>query len=94
MPIPGTPFAHLILIQPHRPFGVLQALLEGAPWEPAERTILEAAGVIGRGEATVERETLLLVWLRHVASNLVQSPGDARNWIWTGRNVDSILRLV
>ncbi|HMC79666.1 MAG TPA: phosphotransferase, partial [Acidimicrobiia bacterium] len=73
---------------------VLQALLEGAPWEPAERTILEAAGVIGRGEATVERETLLLVWLRHVASNLVQSPGDARNWIWTGRNVESVLRLV
>jgi len=73
---------------------VLQALLEGAPWEATERTILEAAGVIGEGEATVEPEILLLVWLRHVASNLVQSPGDARNWIWTSRNVESVLRLV
>ena len=73
---------------------VLHALLEGAPWEPAERTILAAGGVIGEGEAAVEPEVLLLVWLRHVASNLVQSPGDARNWIWTSRNVESVLRLV
>jgi aminoglycoside phosphotransferase (APT) family kinase protein len=39
-----------------------------------------------------DRETLLLVWLRHVAYNLTQSPGDARNWIWTSRNVDTVLR--
>jgi aminoglycoside phosphotransferase (APT) family kinase protein len=39
-----------------------------------------------------DRETLLLVWLRHVAYNLTQSPGDARNWIWTSRNVETVLR--
>jgi hypothetical protein len=41
-----------------------------------------------------DRETVLLVWLRHVAYNLTQSPGDARNWIWTSRNIDSVLRLL
>jgi aminoglycoside phosphotransferase (APT) family kinase protein len=73
---------------------VIRALVEGAPWEPAERKLLEEGGVLEPGQERVERELLLLVWLRHVASNLIQSPGDARNWIWTSRNVDEVLALV
>ena len=38
--------------------------------------------------------TILLVWLRHVAYNLIQSPGDARNWVWTSRNIETVLRLL
>src|SRR5207248_1459345 len=50
------------------------------------------AGDAGELAGGVDRETLLLVWLRRVAYNLTQSPGDARNWIWTSRNVDQVLR--
>ena len=73
---------------------VVQALLQGAPLEPPERAILEAGGVLAAGETALEPETILLVWLRHVAYNLIQSPDDARNWVWTSRNVDAILRLI
>jgi hypothetical protein len=50
--------------------------------------LLEGAGV------AADPETLLLVWLRHVACNLTQSPGEARNWIWTSRNIETILRAL
>jgi aminoglycoside phosphotransferase (APT) family kinase protein len=56
---------------------------EGREFGPVVQSLLA-------GDA--DRETLLLVWLRHVAYNLTQSPGDARNWIWTSRNVDTVLR--
>jgi aminoglycoside phosphotransferase (APT) family kinase protein len=65
----------------------MRMLAEGRELGPVVQSFL--AG--GAGVA-VDRETLLLVWLRHVAYNLTQSPGDARNWIWTSRNVDTVLR--
>ena len=37
---------------------------------------------------------LLLVWLRQVAANLVQSPGLAHNLLWVMRNVVSVLRVL
>jgi hypothetical protein len=78
-----------------REFGdVVSALLDGASWTSLEQAILEAGGVLAPGQARVGREVLLLVWLRHVAFNLIQAPGDARNWVWTGRNIDPVLRLV
>jgi hypothetical protein len=78
-----------------REFGdVVSALLDGAPWTAPEQAILEAGGVLAPGQARVDREVLLLMWLRHVAFNLIQAPGDARNWVWTGRNIDPVLRLV
>lgn len=67
---------------------VIQALLTGDPLSIAERQLLEPSGVVA------DRETLLAVWLRHVAYNLIQAPGDARNWIWTSRNIEPILRLL
>jgi aminoglycoside phosphotransferase (APT) family kinase protein len=71
---------HLRMRSEGRELGpVVQSLLEGDP------------GELGSG---ADRETLLLVWLRHVAYNLIQSPGDARNWIWTSRNIDAVLRAL
>ncbi|HEU5004402.1 MAG TPA: aminoglycoside phosphotransferase family protein [Actinomycetota bacterium] len=78
-----------------REFGpVVAALLEGAAWTAPETAVLEAGGVIAPGEAGPGRDVLLLVWLRHVAYNLLQHPGDARNWVWTGRNLEPVLRRV
>jgi len=65
---------------------------EGRELGPVVQSLLAGDGAELAGG--VDRETLLLVWLRHVAYNLTQSPGDARNWIWTSRNVDSVLRLL
>jgi aminoglycoside phosphotransferase (APT) family kinase protein len=65
---------------------------EGREFGPVVQSLL--AGNAGELAGTADRETLLLVWLRHVAYNLTQSPGDARNWIWTSRNVDTVLRLL
>jgi aminoglycoside phosphotransferase (APT) family kinase protein len=62
---------------------------EGRELGPVVRSFLT-----GDAGVAADRETLLLVWLRHVAYNLTQSPGDARNWIWTSRNVESVLRLL
>ena len=67
----------------------MRMLAEGRELGPVVRSFLT-----GEAGVPVDRETLLLVWLRHVAYNLTQSPGDARNWIWTSRNVDTVLRSV
>ena len=86
---------HARMLAGRRELGdVVSALLDGAPWTSPEQAILEAGGVLAPGQARVGREVLLLVWLRHVAFNLIQAPGDARNWVWTGRNIDPVLRLV
>jgi aminoglycoside phosphotransferase (APT) family kinase protein len=86
---------HARMLADRREFGeVVSALLDGAPWTAPERAILEADGVLAPGQARIGREVLLLVWLRHVAFNLIQAPGDARNWVWTGRNIDPVLRLI
>jgi aminoglycoside phosphotransferase (APT) family kinase protein len=86
---------HLRMLAEGKELGpVVQSFLTGEATSPlsmlhrAERELLDDAGV------TADRETLLLVWLRHVAYNLTQSPGDARNWIWTSRNIDTVLRLL
>jgi aminoglycoside phosphotransferase (APT) family kinase protein len=82
---------HMRMLTGGRELGpVVQSLLaaNGQLLGPAERELLEPAGV------SADRETLLVVWLRHVAYNLTQSPGDAHNWIWTSRNVDSVLRAL
>ena len=67
------------------------------PRPPRHLPIVVISNDWGFGEpagVTPDRETVLAVWLRHVAYNLTQSPGDARNWIWTSRNVDSVLRAL
>jgi aminoglycoside phosphotransferase (APT) family kinase protein len=68
----------------------MRMLAEGRELGPVVQSLL--AGKAGELGVTADRETLLLVWLRHVAYNLTQSPSDARNWIWTSRNVDTVLR--
>lgn len=70
----------------------LRMLAEGRELGSVVQSLLE--GDTGELVSGADRETVLLVWLRHVAYNLTQSPGDARNWIWTSRNIDSVLRLL
>jgi hypothetical protein len=80
-----------------RQFGeVVAALARHGDWTPAEVALVSAAdpGLVAPGDLGLPRELLLLAWLRHVAFNLIQVPGDARNWVWTSRNVDPVLRLV
>ncbi len=73
----------------------LRMLAEGRELGPVVQSLLEGdTDQMGELVSGADRETVLLVWLRHVAYNLTQSPGDARNWIWTSRNVDSDLRLL
>ena len=54
------------------------------------------AGFLGEPvrEGVVVAGVLLLVWLRQVAANLVQSPGLAHNPLWVLRNVVSVLRAL
>jgi aminoglycoside phosphotransferase (APT) family kinase protein len=80
---------HMRMLAEGRELGpVVHSFLTGDPLSLAERGLLEGAGV------TADPDTLLLVWLRHVAYNLTQSPGEARNFIWTGRNIDTVLRSI
>ena len=65
---------------------------EGRELGPVVQSLL--AGDASELAGDADRETLLVVWLRHLAYNLTQSPGDARNWIWTSRNVDAVLRAL
>jgi aminoglycoside phosphotransferase (APT) family kinase protein len=82
---------HMRMLAEGRELGsVVQSLLTpgSGRLSGAERELLEPAGV------AADRETVLAVWLRHVAYNLTQSPGDAHNWIWSSRNVDTVLRAL
>jgi aminoglycoside phosphotransferase (APT) family kinase protein len=67
---------------------VVASLLNGDPLSYAERELLEPSGV------NADPETVLIVWLRHIAYNLIQNPGDAHNWVWSHRNIDTVLRLI
>jgi Predicted aminoglycoside phosphotransferase len=73
---------------------VVAGLLGGAEWEPHERALLRATGVLAADRSRVEDDLLLLVWLRQVAYNLIQDPGLARSFIWVRRNLDGVLRLI
>ena len=80
---------HMRMVAEGRELGpILVSLLTGDPLSAAERELLEPEGL------RADRETILLVWLRHVAYNLIQSPSEARNWVWTSRNIDTVLHLL
>ncbi len=71
---------------------VVAGLLASPGWGAAERELLHAARA--PVEPVVDPDVLLLVWLRQIAANLVQSPGLARNPLWVLRNVISVLRAI
>ena len=71
---------------------VVAEMLQRPVWEDAERALHRAAHApIG---PAIDPDVLLLVWLRQVAANLVQSPGLAHNLLWVLRNVASVLRAL
>jgi aminoglycoside phosphotransferase len=82
-PTPGQP----------REFGkrVAARLRQEQFWTPAERRVLD--GVVDGGLAA-DRTLLLLVWLRHVASNLAKSGRYASSPLWLRWNVSPVLRQV
>ena len=68
---------------------VVAEMLQRPVWEDAERALHRAAHApVG---SAIDPDVLLLVWLRQVAANLVQSPGLAHNLLWVLRNVASVL---
>jgi aminoglycoside phosphotransferase (APT) family kinase protein len=73
---------------------IVRALLDGAGWDPSEQEVLRAAGILPERRQRIEDELLLLVWLRHIAYNLIQDAGIARNIVWVRHNVDNVLRAL
>ena len=71
---------------------VVAGLLASPGWGTAERALLHSARA--PVEPVVDPDVLLLVWLRQIAANLVQSPGLARNPLWVLRNVVTVLRAI
>ena len=71
---------------------VVSEMLQHPVWEEAELAMHSAAEApVG---PVIDPDVLLLVWLRQVAANLVQSPGLAHNPLWVLRNVVSVLRAL
>lgn len=76
-----------------REFGrrVAARFASGQFWTPAERHLLSG---LTNGDLAVGPTLLLLVWLRHVASNLAKSERYGGNPLWLRWNVLSVLREV
>ncbi|MCU4186190.1 aminoglycoside phosphotransferase family protein [Acidiferrimicrobium sp. IK] len=79
----------------HRELGeVVADLLKGQAWLSHEQAILRSAGLAGDDVRADNGATLLLVWLRQIAYNLMQDHRIGRNFIWVHRNIDCVLRAV
>ncbi|HET8630677.1 MAG TPA: phosphotransferase [Thermomicrobiales bacterium] len=71
---------------------VALALLDEAGWAAGERALVDAARAALPGESPPVRALVLLVWLRHVADNLVQSAAYGRDRRWMANVVELVLR--
>jgi aminoglycoside phosphotransferase (APT) family kinase protein len=72
---------------------VVRALLEGEGWTPHELSLLHSTDPELDADPSYARATLLLYWLRHLASNLAQSKRYLHSQVWMTRNVEPVLRL-
>ena len=71
---------------------VVSEMLKHPVWEEAELAMHSAAEApVG---PVIDPDVLLLVWLRQIAANLVQTPAIAHNPLWVLRNVVSVLRAL
>jgi len=71
---------------------VVSEMLQHPVWEDAELAMHSAADApVG---PVIDPDVLLLVWLRQIAANLVQTPSIAHNPLWVLRNVVSVLRAL
>ncbi|HEX5505365.1 MAG TPA: aminoglycoside phosphotransferase family protein [Thermomicrobiales bacterium] len=71
---------------------VALALLDEAGWLAGERALLDAARAALPGASPATPALVLLAWLRHVAGNVVQSAGYARDRRWMANVVEIVLR--
>jgi aminoglycoside phosphotransferase (APT) family kinase protein len=72
---------------------VVHDLLQGESWSPHELSLLRSCDALFERDAPYARATLLLYWLRHLASNLAQSSRYLQSHPWLARNVEPVLRL-
>jgi aminoglycoside phosphotransferase (APT) family kinase protein len=73
--------------------GVVRDLVEGEGWTARELALLRSCDFQFDRDADYARASLLLCWLRHVASNLAQSKHYLHSHVWLARNVEPVLRL-
>jgi len=96
--LPVLDLLHLVvytrsLVERRELGGVVRDLVEGEGWTARELSLLRSCDAqIGR-DAGYSRASLLLCWLRHVASNLAQSKRYLHSHVWLARNVEPVLRL-
>lgn len=96
--LPTHDLLHLLLytrsLVQRRDLGeIVRAQIESPTWERHEAELL-AALAPRRGDALPERILVLLYWLRHIASNLVQSPHYALHPLWIRKNIQEVLRSI
>jgi aminoglycoside phosphotransferase len=96
--LPVLDLLHLVvytrtLVERRELGGVVRDLLDGGAWTPHELSLLGASDAELPGNAAYARATLLLCWLRHLASNLAQSNRYLHSHVWLARNVGPVLRL-
>jgi hypothetical protein len=71
---------------------VVAEMLQRPVWAETELALHTAAHA--PVDTTIDPDVLLLVWLRQIAANLVQTPSIAHNPLWVLRNVVSVLRAL
>ena len=82
-----------VLVQRKELGRVVGDLLEGDSWSPHELSLLRSCDPLFERDTGYARATLLLYWLRHLASNLAQSSRYLHSHPWLARNVEPVLRL-
>ncbi len=73
---------------------IVRNLLAKEDWTFHERALLETAGPALSDNDIGDRAMILLYWLRHIQSNLDQSAGYSRHWLWIAKNVDNVLKCL
>jgi O-antigen/teichoic acid export membrane protein/aminoglycoside phosphotransferase len=95
--LPVLDLLHLLLstralAQGREQGAVILEFLRHPTWSDLEETVLESARCTALGDLRRLRATVVLCWLRHVASNLTKSDDYARNRLWFEANVADVLR--
>jgi aminoglycoside phosphotransferase len=96
--LPVLDLLHLVvytrtLVERRELGGVVRDLVEGEGWTARELSLLRSCDAQLVRDADYGRASLLLCWLRHVASNLAQSKRYLHSHVWLARNVEPVLRL-
>jgi O-antigen/teichoic acid export membrane protein/thiamine kinase-like enzyme len=71
---------------------VVREILNAGEWSVPEDDLLNTAQMSLPGAAVGVREMVLLSWLRHAESNLTKAIRYKDNWLWTAKNIESVLQ--